>query len=69
MEQNQTQDLPFPQKKKQTKKPRQHRTPHHHVLVTDSHVAIGVDAAVFLNILHLCWVNMLNLLNRLGLAK
>ena len=36
---------------------------------TDSHVAIGVDATVFLHILHLCWVNMLNLLNSLGLAR
>lgn len=37
---------------------------------TDSHVSIGVDAAVFLHILHLCWVNMLNLLNSLlGLAR
>lgn len=35
----------------------------------DSHVSIGVDAAVFLHILHLCWVNMLNLLNSLGLAR
>lgn len=36
---------------------------------TDSHVAVGVDTTVFLHILHLCWVNMLNLLNSLGLAK
>lgn len=36
---------------------------------TDSHVAIGVDATVFLHILHLCWVNMLNLLNSLGLGR
>lgn len=35
----------------------------------DSHVAIGVDGAVFLNILHLGWVNMLNLLNSLGLEQ
>lgn len=33
----------------------------------DSHVSIGVDAAVLLHILHLCWVNMLNLLNSLRL--
>lgn len=33
----------------------------------DSHVPVGVDAAVFLHILHLCWVNMLDLLNSLRL--
>lgn len=33
----------------------------------DSHVSIGVDGAVLLHILHLCWVNMLNLLNSLRL--
>lgn len=35
----------------------------------NSHVAVGVDATIFLHILHLCWVNMLNLLNSLRLAK
>lgn len=37
------------------------------VALSDSHVSIGVDAAVLLHILHLCWVNMLNLLNSLRL--
>lgn len=33
----------------------------------DSHVSVGVDAAVFLHVLHLCWVNMLDLLDALRL--
>lgn len=33
----------------------------------DSHVSVGVDAAAFLHVLHLGWVNMLDLLNSLRL--